>query len=416
MVKITSEGNQIEAVSGFTFIGDPGCDGLGVEIMSIFNAAAYEAMGEFILVGGDIVPEGTARLYQNVVNMVDSSFTKPVYMLAGNHDTNDYEKYFGRKDYFLYNDKLLIVVLDNSKRSFSNETLELLSLALATERDNILLAYHIPPPNRITRNSVSADEWGKIENIIAPVRDKVKYVLCGHIHSYFEDDIGGIKLVATGGSGARIEDVEGIIPPYYHVVEFFFDKVGNLTHKFTPLKFDKLPGQPHEVTNALGEAFAGECLAHVRYRLYAEDAIKNEKPNLANLYLAASDSEFYHARNFFYALGSIKPTLNALTESINNETSEVNDEYVKGEQISKEQGSGLGAYAFNDARRAEMVHMRLFSDAKKVIETGDDIADATYYTCSSCGYTLKNIDEKTRCIVCGAPRDKIYEVGNIWIS
>ena len=53
-------------------------------------------------------------------------------------DTNDYEKYFGQKDYFLYDDRLLIVVLDNSRRSFSDETLEILSLALKTERDNII--------------------------------------------------------------------------------------------------------------------------------------------------------------------------------------------------------------------------------------------------------------------------------------
>ena len=410
MVKITNAGNQIGEVSGFTFIGDPGCDGLGVEIMGIFSAAAFEAAGDFILVGGDIVPEGTQRLYQNMINMVDSSFTKPVYMLAGNHDTNDYENFFGRKDYFLYDDRLLIVVLDNSKRSFSSETLELLSLALKTERDNILIAFHIPPPNKTTHNSVSADEWDKIESIIAPYRSKVKYILCGHIHSYFEDDIGGIKLVATGGGGARIEDVGGVAPPYYHVVEFSFDKSGNLTHRFKPLKHIKAPKRPQDVEDALLNAFMGECVAHVRYRLYAEDAMRNDKPCLAKLYLAASDSEFYHAKNFFYALGLLKPPLEALTESIENETNEVNDVYIKGEQVSKDLGCGLGAYAFNDARVAEMVHMRLFTEAKKFLQTGEDIACAKYFTCSSCGYTLKDIGEETRCQICGAPRDKIFEV------
>ena len=407
MKKITESANQINRISSFTFIGDPGCDGLGVEIMSIFNKAALESDGDFIIVGGDIVPEGTTRLYQNVINMVDSNFTKPVYILCGNHDTNDYEKYFGKKDYYLYDDKLLIVIVDNSKRSFSNETLDLLRLALKTERDTIVLAFHIPPPNKITGNSVSAEEWGKVESIIAPCRSKVKYILCGHIHSYFEDDIDGIKLVATGGGGARIEDVEGIIPPYHHVVEFSFDNAGGLTHRFKPLMLNKGEPMPHAAAKALQDAFASECMAHVRYRLYAEDAAKNKKSNLAKLYLAASDSEFYHARNFFYALSHIKPPQAALVESINNETAEVTHEYVKGEQISQNLGCGLGVYAFNDARAAEIVHMRLFSEAKPAVDAGEDIADSDYFTCTSCGYTLRSINEKTRCAICGAPRDKI---------
>ena len=410
MQKIERTDILLNPIKSFTFIGDPGCDGLGTEIMSIFNAACLEANGDFILIGGDIVPEGTDRLYKNVVNMLDSNITTPVYMLAGNHDTLDYEKYFGKKNYFIYDGKLLIIVLDNSKRAFTQEAHEVLSQAIKHECENIVITFHIPPPNSVSGNSVSNEEWDVIEKIIAPVRSKVKYVLCGHVHSYFEDDIDGIRLVASGGGGARIEEVDHVSPPYYHFVEFSFNADGSLKHTFKPVSFNVNMNKHEEVANALKSAYAGECMAYVRYRLFAEDAERDGKPHLAKLFLAAADSEFYHARNFFYAMGDFKPPYEAILDSINNESDEVNEVYVKGENISKKHKSGLAAYAFNDARMAETVHLRLFNEAKKSLEVSEDIPNAEYYTCSSCGYTVGKAKSKVRCPVCGAPADKIYEV------
>ena len=183
MQKAEQEEIKIGPINGFTFIGDPGCSGLGVEIMSIFNAALHESTGDFVLVGGDIVPNGTNRFYESITAMVDQSINKPIYMLAGNHDTLSYETFFGRKNYFLYNDNLLMIVLDDSNRAFSGETLAVLRRALAYERDNIVLAFHIPPANRVTDDSVSAGEWQKVLEIIAPYKQKIKYILSGHVHS-----------------------------------------------------------------------------------------------------------------------------------------------------------------------------------------------------------------------------------------
>ena len=53
MQKVMNEMVALNPTSGFTFIGDPGCDGLGAEVMSIFNAACFEASGDFMLIGGD---------------------------------------------------------------------------------------------------------------------------------------------------------------------------------------------------------------------------------------------------------------------------------------------------------------------------------------------------------------------------
>ena len=415
MEKVEREHIELKPIRGFTFIGDPGCDGLGVEIMSIFNAACNEAAGDFLLIGGDIVPNGTQHFYKNVVEMTDTAVSKPaidkpVYMLAGNHDTQDYEAFFGLKNYFLHNSGLLLVVLDNSKRAFSQETLDLLQRALEYERDNIVLAFHIPPPNTVSGNSVSAEEWDKVLAIISPVREKVKYILCGHIHSYFEDDVNGMKLIATGGGGARIEEVKGVQAPYHHFVEFSFDSSGRLGYSRKQVAFSKAHEIPPAVRGELERAFAGECQAHIRYRLYAEDALKNNKPALAKLFSAAADSEFYHARNFYYALQNFKPSLEAVRESIVNEADEVNTIYLNALNLARQQGAGLAAYAFEDARAAESVHLRLLREAEGTLAAEPDIQERQYYSCSSCGHTITDINSVKYCPVCGAPPDKILAV------
>ena len=411
MQKIEREKTELKPISGFTFIGDPGCDGLGVEIMSVFNAVCREAAGDFLLIGGDIVPEGKSTFYQNVVDMVDSTASKPSYMLAGNHDTLDYETYFGKKNYFLYEPRLLLVVLDNSRRAFSQETLDLLKRSLEYARDNIIIAFHIPPPNAVTRNSVSTEEWAKVRDILEPVIDKVKYVLCGHVHSYFEDNVDGIRMVASGGGGARMEEVDGVPMPYYHSVEFSFDSAGNLGHAFKPLSRSGVSPIAPEVSASLHNAYAGECMAFVRYRLYGEDALKNGNPGLAKLFFAAADSEFHHARNFFYAMNGFKPCTEAIAESIEKEAEEVNTTYVEGLNLSKRHGAGLAAYAFDDARKAEVVHLRLFSEAEKALGEGaSDIPEKQYLTCTSCGYTASGLTSDPRCPVCGAPHDKFRHV------
>ena len=72
---------HVAGMSSFSFIGDPGCDGLGAEIMSIFHLALAHAAGDIVLIGGDIVPNGSKHFYENVTELIDSATEKPVYML-----------------------------------------------------------------------------------------------------------------------------------------------------------------------------------------------------------------------------------------------------------------------------------------------------------------------------------------------
>ncbi|MDR2049703.1 MAG: metallophosphoesterase [Treponema sp.] len=413
---ITQCFTPIDDFNSFTVLGDPGCDGLGAEIVSVFVRGLKEVpdappgTGDFQLIVGDIVPFGSRVFYSNMTELVNTVADRPVFMICGNHDTDYYNDYFGLKDYALADSRTLIIALDNSGRIISDHSMEVLSGALEHyQRPNIILTMHIPPPNRVSRNSISGEEWEKIAAVFAPCRDRLRYIICGHLHSYFEDELEGTKLIVSGGAGARIEEEAGIRTPYNHVVEFFYDEQGVLSHR----KKDIRPGNENyddpEIKTMFSNAFSEECMAHVRYKLYAEDAEKRGMKNVARLFRAAAESEWYHAKNFFHTLPGIKEPVLAVEESMENERREVYEIYKKCLDYAREQKLGLPAYAFTDALMAEKVHLRLFQEAREQMETQEDISGGSYYTCSSCGYTFSGAEHPKNCPVCGAPADKIFQ-------
>jgi rubrerythrin len=413
--KILTPFIEIPDFGSFSVIGDPGCDGLGAEIMSIF-AAGLRACGDsdFTLIAGDLVPFGAGSFYQNVADFINTAAKKPVFTLCGNHDSVFYKDYFGNSDYAIADSKTLIVVLDNSKRDISDSSLELLRSALDKYRGrDVVLSMHIPPPNGIAKNAIAPDIWAKVTTLLAPLGNRLKYIICGHLHSYFEDSILGARLVVTGGCGARIEEVPGVPAPYYHRVKFFY-KDGELRHEKLDIFSDALDfteKSDEKANKMLAESFERECAAFVRYRLFAEDARIRGFEKLAKLFMAASDAEFYHAKNFYFTQVGVKEPETALRESIEAERFE-SEEYYKENLAYAESGRlGLVTYAFKDALEAEKVHLRLFERALDLFLKGESMPDEKYYTCTSCGNTFAGSEHPKNCPVCGAPADKISELG-----
>lgn len=92
-------------------------------------------------------------------------------------------------------------------------------------------------PNHFICNSVSEEEFARLREIYEPWKDKVKYFLCGHVHSRFEDVVDGIYLIWTGGGGALIEDVSEDIRACdveHHMVHFYLEE-GILSYRFDNL-------------------------------------------------------------------------------------------------------------------------------------------------------------------------------------
>lgn len=422
IIKVDKPINEIAPFKSVTIIGDPGCDGLGAGTMSVFAKALTALKSDFTLVVGDIVHRGIEPLYASVKQFVDSVAINPVYMLCGNHDTTHYDTYFGLRNYLLHNKDVLFVVLDNSTRCFSEETLHFLEKSLQDyERRNIVLFFHYPAPNSVCSNGINPDDWHVIDNIIKPYRRNIRYIVTGHVHSYYEtvldygDMLDNIKLIVTGGGGARIEYVNDKIDPekaHHHVIKLYFDDEGVLRHEHIPLQSVGYAEELKDDTlkSHLMHALENESVAYMKYSLFAFDASEKGYPGIAKLFRALADSEFHHARNHFYVLDKMGSVEDSLKASRDQERYEVDIMYKDYLDYCVERNHGLARYSFYDSFEAEKVHAKIIDRALEEIKNGRDIEIANYKTCNSCGYTFTGSGNIKHCPVCGAPRDRISEV------
>ncbi|MDO8489082.1 MAG: metallophosphoesterase [Candidatus Omnitrophota bacterium] len=416
VVKVKDKVNFIGKVSSFTILGDPGCDGLGVEIMTTFSKAMNCTSTDFKIILGDLVPFGEEGFYKHIQGIINEVSPNPVYTLCGNHDTDYYVKYFGLKNYILVNDDLLIIVLDNSKRIFETETLIFLEGSFKEyERKNILILFHIPPPNSFTPNSINTEEWQKLKVVMDPYKEAIKYILSGHVHSYFSENKDGYKVIVSAGGGARLEFF-GRLPDkkssFHHVLRFYFDKDSELKYEYMSLadvSYDR-EIKNKKIQKYLNEAFRNEAMAYTRYQFFADDAHEKGFIGIEKLFKALSRSAFYHAKNYFSVLNKMQGIDHNLKESLSTEKSDTGELYSGYLPYSVKSHMPLTQYAFGEAYGAKKNYSGLLPEALKSYKAGKDIESATYYVCTTCGNTGRLDKELEHCPICGAPPDKIIKM------
>ena len=312
---------RLKNVHSMGVIGDPGCEGLGTYNMKVYAGALEESSRDDItLIAGDLVPAGTDHHYRTIQDLTEALAGNPVYCLRGNHDTGAYSDYFGLKNYALLTDDFAVIVLDNAVRSFEEEGLSLLRQVLSMEEvEQAVIAFHIPVPNHFIQNCVSEEEFGRLKDAYGPWKSKVKYLLCGHVHSRFEDVVDGIPLICTGGGGAMIEDVSKDIRACdveHHIVHFYLEG-GKLCHKIADLLEDcyKREREDGILSRKLEETVQGELLAHFNYLMFADRAERRGMERIASLFRALAASEYYHARSFFSILHQPAPFAETIQKS-----------------------------------------------------------------------------------------------------
>ncbi|MBE3582696.1 MAG: rubrerythrin family protein [Limnochordaceae bacterium] len=152
-------------------------------------------------------------------------------------------------------------------------------------------------------------------------------------------------------------------------------------------------------------AFAGESQAHMRYYIFANEAEKAGKPNVARLFRAIAYAEEVHATNHFKALGLLQETAANLQTAIDGENFEVNEMYPAYHEVAKLQDERDAQRTTHYALEAEKLHARLYGEAKQLVEQGKDEDGEPVYVCPVCGYTVKG-NAPDKCPVCGAPASK----------
>lgn len=411
MMKVTDQITRLCGVASMGVIGDPGCEGLGTYNMKVYAGALEESgKDDITLIAGDLVPEGTNHYYQAIQEMTEVLAGNDVYCLRGNHDTGAYTDYFGLKNYALLTDCFAVVVLDNAARSFEDEGLALLSQVLA--RDDVeraVVAFHIPVPNHFIRNCVSEEEFSRLKKAYGPWKEKVSCLVCGHVHSRFEDEVDGIPLICTGGGGAMIEDVSEEIRAWdveHHIVHFY-EEDGELKYRVANLLEDcyKQEGEDGILSKKLKETVEGELMAHFRYLMFADRARRRGLNKIAVLFQALAASEYYHARNFYSVLDRPAPFAESVDTFVPGEEFEYEHLYPMVAQYAKDHEKPLAGQAYRAASAAEKVHASLLKEASQV----EDFSGTTVYVCPICGYVMTGDNPPDRCPVCGGPKRQ-YEV------
>lgn len=398
-------------VNSMGVIGDPGCEGLGTYNMKVYAGTLEKsAEDDITLIAGDLVPTGNKHYYEEISELTEIIAHNDVYVLRGNHDTGTYTDYFGRKNYALLAGAFTVVVLDNAMRTFEEEGLNLLQKVLKMEEvHRVIIAFHIPVPNHYIRNSVSEEEFARLKEAYGPWREKVKYLLCGHVHSRFEDVVDNIPLICTGGGGALIEDVSEDIRACdveHHMVHFFM-KDGELAYRFDNLAEDDYDKE--RKVNVLKEniekTVAAELMAHLKYLMFTDRARRRGMEAIANLFEALASSEYHHARNFYSVIQNQLPFGESVETFVPREAFEYRHFYKMMEQYAAELDAPLTKQAYSGAAAAEKVHAELLKEASS-IEAFDK---ETIYVCPICGYVMAGDNIPERCPVCGGPKRQYEE-------
>lgn len=410
IVKVTEPVIRLAGIRTVGVIGDPGCEGLGTYNMKVYAGALEESSREDItLIVGDLVPTGTNNYYSAIAKITESLAGNDVYTLRGNHDTGAYCEYFGRKNYAIVTEDFAVVVLDNAARTFEQEGLSLLREILAMDEvDQVIVAFHIPVPNHFILNCVSEEEFLRLKEVYAPWKEKVKYLLCGHVHSRFVDEVDGITLICTGGGGAMIEDVSKEIRACdveHHIVRFYVEN-RKLKYQIKDLAEECYGRERNDAVleQKLKEAVSGELTAHFQYMMFADRAERRGLERVSNLFRALAASEYYHARNFYSIVDCPDPFLKSVQTFIPGERFEYEYLYKMLKEYAAANEYPLAAQAYAAAAGAEKEHEKLLKQAADP----EAFEKEKLYVCPICGHIMTEEEKKERCPVCGGP-DRQFE-------
>lgn len=169
----------------------------------------------------------------------------------------------------------------------------------------------------------------------------------------------------------------------------------------------------------LRSAFGGESMAYQRYKIWGEIAKDEGFPDVGRLFEAIADAEKIHASNHFKTMKDVegdflvpsmagfgigKTSMN-LAKAISGENFEITQMYATYIAAADFQKENEAKKSFTWAIESEKEHSKLYTEAKKSVDSGKDYQIDKIEICSVCGYTVVG-EAPQKCPICGAAKDK----------
>jgi len=172
------------------------------------------------------------------------------------------------------------------------------------------------------------------------------------------------------------------------------------------------------VIENLNEAIIGESNAKRKYELFAEKALNEGFPEIAHLFKAISTAESIHIKNHLKAIEEItkksvdlnaivnieenvlkkqvRNTRNNLIQAIAGETFEFKKMYKAFMKNAKKDDVYLAEFSFDLARKAEIVHSKLYIKFLQKLDKKEPFEEIDIYICRICG----NVELKKKPKIC----------------
>lgn len=156
------------------------------------------------------------------------------------------------------------------------------------------------------------------------------------------------------------------------------------------------------------EAFAGESMAHMKYRYFASKAKKDGFVQIADLFEETAANEKEHAKLWYKFLhgGKVAGTEDNLEDAANGENYEWTDMYDRMAKEAREEGFEEIAEKFEGVLAIEKVHeeryrklLKNVRDKRVFSKEGDVI-----WQCSNCGHIVIGKEAPEVCPVCDHAR------------
>lgn len=114
------------------------------------------------------------------------------------------------------------------------------------------------------------------------------------------------------------------------------------------------------------KAAQGEAFARLKYMAFAQKALEENLPEIAQLFMEAAGAETTHGITHLKALGFVKSTLENLTNAVEGEADEIDQMYpqmVKEAEEENPENRDAAIKAFKTAMMREEAHESMFKKA-----------------------------------------------------
>lgn len=166
----------------------------------------------------------------------------------------------------------------------------------------------------------------------------------------------------------------------------------------------------------LREAFAGESMAHTKYRYYYEKAKQDGYEQIAAIFKETAHNEKEHAEIWFKILhdDEMPATLPNLNDAAEGEHLEWTDMYARMAEEAREEGFQDIAIQFENVAKIEKEHEERYRKLIQNVEGGMVFSKEgdIIWQCRNCGHIHIGKTAPMACPVCKKPQAYFQEKAN----